>query len=87
MEKVKRKKKGERNVEDLRAEGVRGCTCEENFFSSKIELMSDVWQREKKKIFGVEYSCGQLLVLVGYCWWAWKKNLMVYFNGLLLPVG
>ena len=40
MEKVKRKKKGERNVEDLRAEGVRGCTREEIFFSSEIELMS-----------------------------------------------
>jgi hypothetical protein len=46
-----------------------------------------VAEREKKKIFGVEYSCGQLLVLVGCYWWAWKKNLMVYFNGLLLPVG
>jgi hypothetical protein len=56
------------------------------FFFSEIELMSDVRQREKKKIFGVEYSCGQLLVLVGCYWWAWKKNLMVYFNGLLLPV-
>ena len=33
VEKVKRKKKkGERNIEDLRAEGVRGCTCEEIFF-------------------------------------------------------
>ena len=78
MEKVKKKKK-KQNVEDLRAEGVRGCTCEEIFFS-EIELMSDVWQREKKKSL-------ELNTAVGYCWWAWKKNLMVYFNGLLLLVG
>ena len=60
-----KKKKGERNVEDLRAEGVRGCTCEEIFFSSKIELMSDVWQREKKKTL-------ELNTAVGSCryWWA-----------------
>jgi hypothetical protein len=48
--KRKKKKKRERNVEDMRAEGVRGCTCEEIFFFfPEIELMSDVWQREKKK--------------------------------------
>ena len=43
VEKVKRKKEEERNVEDLRAKGVRGCTCEEFFFCFEIELMSDVW--------------------------------------------
>ena len=70
MNKVKRKKKkGKETEEDLRAEGVRGCTCEEDFFFSEIEWMSDMWQREKKK-FRVKYSCGQLLVLMGYCWWA-----------------
>ena len=66
MEKVKRKKKGERNVEDLRAEGVRGCTCEENIyiFFSEIELMSDVWQREEKKSL-------ELNTAVGSCWGWW----------------
>ena len=70
MNKVKRKeKKGERDVEeDLWAEGVRGCTTRvKKIFFSEIEWMSDVWQREKKKIFRVEYSCGQLLVLMGCC--------------------
>jgi hypothetical protein len=65
VEKVKRKKKGERNVEDLRAEGVRGCTCEEFFFFFEIELMSDVWQREKKK------KSLELNIAVGSCWCWW----------------
>ena len=52
MNKVKREKKGERDIEeDLWAEGVRGCTARvKKIFFSEIEWMSDVWQREKKKI-------------------------------------
>jgi hypothetical protein len=48
-----KKKKKKKNVEDLRAEGVTGCMCEEIFFFffPEIELMSDVWQRERKKIY------------------------------------
>ena len=56
MEKVKRKK-NEKEKEtlkvDLRAEGVKdsgGARVKEKFFFSKIELMSDMWQREKKNL-------------------------------------
>ena len=48
--------------------------------SSEIELMSvtcGVVEKEKK-ILLVESSCGQLLLLVGCCWWAWEKK----FNGV-----
>jgi hypothetical protein len=61
---VKRKKKGERDVEeDLWAEGVRGCTTRVKkifffFFFSEIESMSDVWQREKKKILELNTAVG-----------------------------
>ena len=47
------------------------------YFFSEIELMSDVWQREKKKSLELNTAVG-----ICWCWWAAAGGLGKKFNGV-----